>query len=223
MERFGNITLIGTSHIAKESIEKVNNSITEIKPEIVALELDPGRAYALQHKFKRAKNISLLKTLGLSGFLFYIFGEITQKKLGKIVNLKPGSEMLAAMKTAEKTGCKIALIDRDIQITLRRFSKHFRKKEILKLLLDLVKGIFKKNKFKIDLSKVPSDKVIDYAMKQVKKNYPSLYKVLVEERDVYMAKQLIRITQLNPDKKIVAVVGAGHIKGILNYLTNHAI
>ena len=219
MEKFRNISLIGTSHIAKESVKKVTNAITEISPEIVALELDPGRAYALQHNIKRPKNITLLRSLGVTGFLFYLFGEIVQKKLGKIVNIQPGSEMLVAMKTATKVGSKIALIDRDIQITLKRFSKHFKKREFLKILLDLVTGIFKKSEFnKIDLSKVPPNELIEYALKQAKDNYPSLYKVLVEERDIYMAKQLNKISLLYPDKQIVAVVGAGHIKGILNYL-----
>ena len=223
MENIRNITLIGTSHIAKESVKKVTQTIIEEKPEIVALELDPGRAYALQHNIKRPKNITLLRSLGVSGFLFYLFGEVVQKKLGKIVNLQPGSEMLVAMKTSAKVGSKIALIDRDIQITLRRFSKHFRKRELLRIILDLITSVFKKNDLKIDLSKVPSDELIEYAMEQAKDNYPSLYKILVEERDIYMAKQLNKISLLYPDKQIVAVVGAGHIKGILNYLTklNH--
>ena len=223
MEKFRNISLIGTSHIAKESVKKVTNAITEISPEIVALELDPGRAYALQHNIKRPKNITLLRSLGVTGFLFYLFGEIVQKKLGKIVNIQPGSEMLVAMKTATKVGSKIALIDRDIQITLRRFSKHFKKRELVRIILDLITGVFKKNDLKIDLSKVPSDEVIIYAMKQAKDNYPSLYKILVEERDIYMAKQLNKLSLLYPDKQIVAVVGAGHIKGILKYLTKHAV
>ena len=223
MENIRNITLIGTSHIAKESVKKVTQTIIEEKPEIVALELDPGRAYALQHNIKRPKNITLLRSLGVSGFLFYLFGEVVQKKLGKIVNLQPGSEMLVAMKTSAKVGSKIALIVRDIQITLRRFSKHFRKRELLRIILDLITSVFKKNDLKIDLSKVPSDELIEYAMEQAKDNYPSLYKILVEERDIYMAKQLNKISLLYPDKQIVAVVGAGHIKGILNYLTklNH--
>ena len=50
------------------------------------------------------------------------------------------------------------------------------------------------------------------------RGYPSLYKILVDERDIHMAKQLNKISSLYPDKQIVAVVGAGHIKGILSYL-----
>lgn len=223
MEQIRNISLIGTSHIAKESVKKVTQTIINKKPEIVALELDPGRAYALQHNIKRPKNIALLRTLGVSGFLFYLFGEVVQKKLGKIVNLQPGSEMLVAMKAATNVGSKIALIDRDIQITLRRFSKHFKKRELLRIILDLITSVFKKNDLKIDLSKVPSDELIDYALKQAKDNYPSLYKILVEERDIYMAKQLDKLSLLYPDKQIVAIVGAGHIKGILKYLTKPSI
>ena len=144
MKKHRNIYLIGTSHIAKYSVKKVTQTIIDEKPEIVALELDNGRAYALQHNLKRPKNLLLLKSLGIAGFIFYSFGELVQKKLGKIVNIQPGSEMLVAMKTAAKVKSKVALIDRDIQITLRRFSKHFKKSEILRIFLDLVSGVFKK-------------------------------------------------------------------------------
>jgi len=214
------IHLIGTSHIAKESVKVVKEQIQELKPEIVALELDPSRLYALTHKTQRPKNIELIQKIGLTGFLFYLFGEFVQKKLGKIVNLSPGSEMLVAIKAAKKVNSQILLIDRNIEITLNRFSKHVKKRELVKIIFDVMFGFLRKQPdLNVDLKKVPSNELIEYVLNQTKERYPSLYKVLVDERDRYMAKALFIISKNNPEKEIIAVVGAGHLNGITNYLS----
>ena len=96
------INLIGTSHIAKESIKAVISNIEKNQPDIVAIELDPGRLYGLKNKVERPKNIELIKRIGMSGFAFYVIGEFIQQKLGKIVSIQPGSEMLAAYDEAVK-------------------------------------------------------------------------------------------------------------------------
>lgn len=212
--------ILGTSHIAKQSLKSVEKSFERFKPEIIALELDYSRAIALKNKVKRPKNITLLKMLGLKGFLFYMVGEIIQQKLGKIVNIQPGAEMLTALKLAEKNKLIVYFIDRDIQITLKRFSKYFRKREALRMVFDIVKGIFKKDELiRIDLTKLPSQELIDLVLKQTKSNYPSLYKVLIDERDKYMAHKLNSIAKLYPENNILAIVGAGHVKGIKRYLS----
>jgi len=219
IHKFDNIIIIGTSHIAKESVKTVKKTIEDESPDIVAVELDYGRLSSLKSNQKRPGNITLLKNLGLSGYLFYLFGSYVQKSLGKVIKINPGEDMLTAVNVAEKNKINVLLIDRDIQITLRRFSKYFRKRELFSVIGDIVKGFFKKGELvKIDFSKVPEDKFIEMILEQAKDKYPSLYKILIDERDLYMAKNLFHIRRLNPDKKIVAVVGAGHIKGMLHYL-----
>ncbi len=218
MKTFRNIYLLGSSHVASESIRQVKQNIEKIAPDIIALELDSGRAYALKHKVKRQKNIDLVKILGLPGFLFYLFGEFIQRKLGKIMNISPGSEMLTAIRLAEEKKLPVFFIDREIQITLSRFSKHVKKREILKMFFDVVFGFFKKEKVKIDLSKLPSEELISFVLSETKERYPSFYKILIYERDRFMANKLYALSSSFPDKKIFAVSGAGHSKGILNYL-----
>jgi pheromone shutdown-related protein TraB len=211
------IKIIGTSHVAKESIRKVRQAFKE-PPDIVAVELDPGRAYALRNKIKRPKNFTLLRTLGMAGFLFYITAEFIQKKLGKVLNLEPGAEMLAAIKQAEFHEIPVALIDRDIQITLKRFSRHFKKREILRMIWD---SLTKFKLGKIDLNKTPSQELVEFVIEHTKKRYPSLYKILIDERDKHMAKRISLIKKKNPDKNILAVVGAGHVPGIKKYLNTN--
>lgn len=213
------LLIVGTSHVSTESVRQVKNAFKEFIPDIVALELDQNRAHALLHDTKRPKNLTLLKTLGLGGFLFFLFGELVQKKIGKVVNIEPGKEMLTGLKIGMNNNCKIALIDRKIELTLQRFSKYFKKRELLKFIIDIIFSPFSKNDIgKIDFSKVPQSEVIDKVLGHVKKRYPSLYKILIDERDRYMAKHLLLIMKDNPGKKILAVVGAGHVKGIKKYL-----
>jgi len=215
MKIFQNIILVGTSHVAEESVKQVNATFKN-KPDIIAVELDVGRLYALKHNVKRPKNLDLLKRLGLGGFLFYIFGEYVQKKIGKIVKIEPGKEMMTAVNLAENGQLPLVLIDRDIEITLKRFSKHFKKGEILRMISD---SVFNKKKLTFNIEKIPSDEQIMELLDYAKTRYPSLFQILIDERDKYMANKLFRLSKINKDKKIMAVVGAGHIKGIINYLT----
>jgi pheromone shutdown protein TraB len=111
----------------------------------------------------------------------------------------------------------IALVDQNIEITLKRFSQTMTWKEKWRLFVDVIKGlIFRKSEFSFDLSTVPDQKLIEKMIKQVKKRYPNIYKVLVTERNEVMAKNLAHLMQQNPEKNIVAVVGAGHEKELLD-------
>ena len=216
MHSFKNITIIGSSHISEQSIAQVKEGFKTVCPNIVAVELDRGRAQSLFEKKKKHSKFFLLKALGLGGFLFYVIGEFMQQKLGKLVNIDPGSEMKTAIVLAKENSARIMLIDREIQITLSRFSRYFKKREILKMIWDIL--FSKKEKMAFDLTKVPSEEIIDFAIKHVKDRYPSIYKILIEERDIYMSHQLHAISIAFPEEKILAVVGAGHMKGILKNL-----
>ena len=206
------LKIIGTSHIAAESIQAVKNTIKELKPDIVCLELDPRRAHALLHNHKARLSLKLAKSIGIKGFLFLAIASFLQKRIGKIVGVEPGAEMKTALHAAIENNIKIALIDRDIEITLKRLSKAVTWKEKIRFVTDFIKSPFSKefSEFRIDLRKVPGRQVIEAALTKLKKSYPSLYKALVEERNEHMAERLATIIKANPDTKILAVVGAGH-------------
>jgi len=229
MKTFQNLTLIGTSHIAQQSIQEVIQTITQQKPQIIALELDQTRFYALTHKEKRKVRFSDLPRIGLKGYLFALIGAYIQKKLGQIVKVQPGAEMLTAIKLAKKNKLKIALVDQPIEITLKRFSQELTWKEKFRFLADLFKGIFfrkreikKYNLEKLDLTKVPEEKLIQKLIKSLKQRYPSIYKVLIKERNQVIAKNLFNLIKKNPEDNIVAVIGAGHEKDILNLIKKKA-
>jgi pheromone shutdown-related protein TraB len=216
--KYKNLTLIGTSHIAKQSLDDVKKAIIDGKPDIIALELDKLRLYSL---FKKPGKIRLydIKKVGLKGFIFSLIGAWVEKKLGKMVGVAPGSEMKNAAILARKYDIKLALIDQDINLTLKRFSKMLTWKEKWNFFIDIISAFFgKKEVVNFDLTKVPNKQVIKKLIGDVKKRYPNVYKVLIEERNEVMAFNLKGILDQNPDKKILAIVGAGHEEDIIELL-----
>lgn len=216
-----NIQIIGTSHISPESIKKVEKTILEKKPGIVAIELDAKRLYALLNKGKTHISYKDIRRIGLKGWIFSIIGAWAERKLGAKVGVAPGSEMIKAATAARQVEAKIALIDQDIEITLKKFSKALTWKEKLNFISDVLKGVIFKKGIKIDLEKVPSQKTIQKLIADVKKRYPNIYKVLVEERNEFMARVLAKIMQQHPEEHIIAVVGAGHEQEIRKLLKKY--
>lgn len=226
--RYRNLTLIGTSHIARQSINEVREAIAA-KPDIVAVELDDNRFKAIKERSKTKLRIRDIFKIGVTGFVFALIGSWAQRKLGKVVGVMPGTEMMTAVNLAKKSGIEVAFIDQDIAITLAKLSRRITWKEKLRFPYDILKAIFfRKSEMKrlgiedLDLSKVPEKKVIKILMDQLKKDYPNVYKVLVEERNILMARRIDDLISRFPDKKIVAVVGAGHEEELLEFVRKMA-
>tara|TARA_Y100000310_G_scaffold339874_1_gene433937 strand:- start:1544 stop:2230 length:687 start_codon:yes stop_codon:yes gene_type:complete len=216
-----NLKIIGTSHIAKQSINEIKTAVKEDKPDLIAIELDLQRASALMSEEKSKIGLTDILKIGIKGYLFVKIGQYVQQKLGKLVGIAPGSEMKTALKLARKEKIQIALIDQPIQITLKNFSKSLTWKEKFRFVIDFFKGIFfRKKQMKelglenFDLNKVPETEIIEKMIGQLKKRYPNLYKTLITDRNKYMVKKLIKLFRENPNKKILCIVGAGHKKGM---------
>ena len=215
------IEIIGTSHIAKESVAEIKDKVSSGKYDIIALELDVQRAHALLQKQKSKVSLSDILRIGVKGYIFVKLGQYAQQKLGRSVGVMPGAEMKAGLLEAQKQKLQVALVDQPIQITLKRLSKAITWREKGRFIGDIFKGLFNPKKqleemgfVKLNLSKVPSDKLILKMMGHLKKRYPSVYRTLVSERNTYMVKQLVRLLRKHPDKKILCVVGAGHKEGM---------
>jgi len=220
--KYKNITLIGTSHIAQQSINDISKSFEKNQPDIVALELDKKRLVSLLTKKKPKQKVSIRRVfkIGLQGFIFQIIGQWAEKKLGDSIGVKPGSDMLTAFNLAKKEKKKVALVDQDIEITLKKLSKAITWKEKWRFLCDLFKGFVlrKKEVEGFDLRTVPSEKLIKKMMNKVKKKYPNIYRILVKERNDIMAKNLVILMKKNPDEQILAVIGAGHEKELMDLI-----
>jgi pheromone shutdown-related protein TraB len=217
--KYRNLRLIGTSHIARQSLKEIKDAFAEENPDVVAVELDRRRLHALITDQKGKVGLGDIARMGVKGYLFAAIGGYVQRKLGSAVGVMPGSEMKLAVQLAAKSKANVALIDRDIEITLQRFSKYLSWKERFRFIADIFKSIFFRKRAmaefgitdpRMDLSKVPSGELIKKMMEHLRKRYPNIYLVLVKERNKIMANNLYKIMQAQSQAKILAVVGAGH-------------
>ena len=213
-----NLKLIGTAHVSKESIEEVKAAIIENQPEVVAVELDLNRFQNMmaERNGQEKQNINLreiIKGDKLSIFLVSMFLSYMQRKIGDKLGVKPGSEMLAAIDTAEEIGANVALIDRDISLTLKRAINKMSWIEKAKFLYGIIASFFSDEEIE-DVESIKDGDELTEVMEYFKDMSPKAYDVLVSERDAYMAHRLLEINNTS----VVAVVGAGHKKGITNYM-----
>ncbi|MEK6967195.1 MAG: TraB/GumN family protein [Nanoarchaeota archaeon] len=215
---YHNLQIIGTSHIAEQSIKEIQKAFEE-PPTIVALELDKNRLYSLIHpEVKKAGFFEISKVAGVRGALFAVIARWAQGHFGKQVGIERGSDMLTAFKLAHKHKAKLALIDQPIELTLQNLSREFTFREKALLVWDIIRSPFGGEKMSIDLRKVPEKKLISELLEKLKIRYPSLYKVLVEDRNRHMARRLRVLMDSNPTDRILAVIGAGHAEGVSKIL-----
>jgi len=212
------IILIGTAHISDKSVAEVNSVIAHEKPDIVAVELCPRRYQALKGTPPSQLSIrDLLKGEGPYFFLAQWLLAWTQKKIGADIGIKPGAEMLAAINKAEEIGARIALVDRDIQVTLQRFWSRMGVVEKLKMLFAFISTFLGFGNEEIDIETITDEDVVTHLLSELRRFSPSAAKVLVDERDAYIAGNLLNLAK---DGKVVAVIGAGHRKGVQKFLSH---
>ena len=211
------IILVGTAHVSKKSIEEVKEIIENVKPQAVAVELCYKRFLALtQKKPQEISVVDVIKKGDVALVLFQMLLSYFQRKIGEEYGVKPGEEMLAAIEKAREIGADVLLIDRDIAITFKRFWNSLSIFEKVKLVFHMLKGLFGDEE--IDVDEMLKEDILERLVKEFRDIAPSAAKVLIDERDAYMAARLIEASERY--EKIVAVVGAGHKKGIEKYLKN---
>ncbi len=210
------VILVGTAHVSRESAQEVGDTILEEKPDTVCVELCPSRYQSIRQKerwqqtdivkvIKEKKSFLLLSNLLLASF---------QKRIAKKFDINPGAEMINAIETAEEVGAEIHLADRDIGTTLSRTWRAMGLWSKVKLMFQLILSLGEVEDIKEeDIEKMKQEDVLESLLAEVGKSLPVLKDILIDERDQYLADKIKNA----PGKKIVAVVGAGHVPGIKKY------
>ncbi len=211
-----NIILVGTAHISKDSVEEVKKTIDDFKPDIVAVELCDRRYKTLteKEKWENTPITSLLRSNKAYLILAQTFLSSIQRRLGKEYGVEPGSEMVAAIDAAKKRNLEVALVDRDISVTLKRAWRKMGIVEKLKLSWEFLKalvGFEEEDIEELDLQKLMDQDVISTMMEEFGQIAPSVADVLIFERDIYIAQ---KIKEQSTKGRVVAVVGAGHLEGV---------
>lgn len=214
------IILVGTAHISQESKDLVRKTIETENPDTICVELDKGRLDSVKDpdRWKRTDLKQVIKNKQLGTLIANLVLGSYQKRMGAHTGVKPGSELKEAVDLAERNGCSLVLADRDIKITLRRTwacTPWYRK---LSLIGSLFASIFDKTEIsEEDLSKIKKQDALSAMMQEFGKTFPEVKHVLIDERDQFLASKIKNA----PGNKIVAVVGAGHLNGIISAIENN--
>ena len=213
-----NILLVGTAHISKDSVELVRNEIERWDPEFVAVELCQSRFKALSEN-RRLDKESLLKVIKEGKAPLILMQSLLaseQRKLGLNEEMQPGAELIEAISIAKQNKKEIALIDRDIQVTLRRAWKKMKFREKFRLLFSLIGEDEVDDEF--DVNQILENKdLMTMMMDELKQVAPGAGSVLVDERDEFLAHKIL---QKSASGKVLAVIGAGHLDGVKMHLSS---
>ncbi|MDR0456571.1 MAG: TraB/GumN family protein [Treponema sp.] len=223
------IHLIGTAHVSRESIDEVSAAIREEKPGMVCVELDQGRYSAITRQdnweqlnvskvLREGKGFLLIANIVLAGF---------QRRLGKELGVKPGEEMIAAINTAQEMGIAYSLCDREVQITFRRAWSCCGLWSKCKLLATLLASAFTTEKLGADeIEKLKNNNELDSMMAELANYLPAVKETIIDERDRYLAAKIWAAVNGMADSgntgSALAVVGAGHLRGIQEQLEKFA-
>lgn len=211
------IVLVGTAHVSKESVSEVERILEAEQPDRVCVEIDEARRKSLSsgsgwsqlniyRVIREKRAFLLLGNLVLSSF---------QRRIGSDLGVKPGEEMLAAMNAAEARGIPVSLCDRELPVTLRRAWAKTGLWGKNKLLAALLSSVFTKEKLTSEeVEALKKKNALDSMMEELAGFLPSVKEVLIDERDQFLATRIFE----SEGSKIVAVVGAGHMPGIVRWL-----
>ncbi len=211
------LLLIGTAHISKESVDEVSSYIEEYHPERICIELDKTRysnnknAQTWSNKtitnvLKEGKGFLLLANMALASF---------QKRMGQSTGIKPGEEILKAASLAEEKDIPLSFCDREIQTTFKRAWRKSNFWNKMKLLATLISAAFSKEEIsEEELAELKKADVLETMLGEMAKELPTIKKVLIDERDLFLATSMYNAK----GKRKLGVIGAGHTQGVLKNL-----
>jgi len=228
------IQLIGTAHVSRESIDEVESAIrgTQLdglepgseKPGMVCVELDQGRYSSIVQQdnwerldvskvLKEGKGFLLIANIALASF---------QRRLGNELGVKPGEEMIAAVHVAQEMGIPFSLCDREVQVTFRRAWARCGLWSKCKLLAALLSSAFVSEKLSAEeIENLKNSNELDSMMAELASYLPAVKETLIDERDRYLATRIWEEAGKTAGRTL-AIVGAGHLRGIQTQLEQFA-
>ena len=211
-----NLRLVGTAHVSSASVALVREQIDEYAPDLIAVELCESRLKSLKRPDDLANSdlLNIINEGRSSMILLQSALAAQQRRMGIETGEKPGAELLAAIEAADAAEIPHELIDRDVVITLRRAWRKMGLREKWRVLNALLWD--EDDDEVVDFDEMLEDTdLLSAMMEEAKAVAPRAGEVLIDERDAYLAG---RIQQIRGKGRILAVVGAGHLSGIVDNL-----
>ena len=213
------VTLVGTAHVSKLSVEMVEEKIGTGEYDCIAVELCAPRLENITNQawwknldiyqvFKKKKAGLLLINLALTAY---------QKRLAERIGVEAGKEMIRAVELAREKGIRLEVIDRNISTTLHRLVTEVSFWQKFKIVGGLIAGVFVGEEISEEqVEDLKRGDMLHAVVSEFGEELPEIKRVLIDERDEYMVGRLSQISEaFHAPKKILALVGAGHLIGMM--------
>lgn len=202
------IILVGVGHVF-DIAKQVRQIILEHAPVVVGLELDGNRFRYIR---ARAMGQPVPEPKGMLAKF--------QARIAEDFGVQAGDEMVAGFRAAQEINAKLVLIDMDILQVLIKFKKEITFKERLKWYgAFLALPFVRKKTVEKEMKRYSEEgeNLIDEAAK----SFPTLKKVLIDDRNVHMAKNLRLLEEKHGT--VLALVGDGHVPGMSEILKDREL
>jgi pheromone shutdown-related protein TraB len=210
-------TLLGTAHVSRASVDAVRAAIRTGEYDAIAVELCESR-YKAMHDPEAWRNLDLWSVIrdGKAGMVAANLAlSAYQRRLAEQFGIEPGAELKAAVDLAGERGLPLWLIDREISITLKRAYHSVRWRDRLGIVGGLAASLFERSEVsEQDIEQLKQGDMLQSAFSEFAEQSEPLYRSLIGERDAFMAARLREETGKTPVRRVLAVVGAGHLAGI---------
>jgi len=217
------VTLLGTAHVSRHSEIEVRAALTEGAYQVAAVELCTPRLERLEgtQDWEQFDLFQIVRS-GRGGMVAAQLAlSAYQKRLADQLGVEPGGEMRVAVEAARTQELPLWLIDRDVGITMRRLVRSVPWYQRLTLLTGLLASLMTRSDLEAeDIERLKQGDMLESTFTEFAQQSPSLYRVLIEERDRYMAATLRRSIVDSQPRRVLAVVGAGHVAGIADHLSD---
>ncbi|PSH02353.1 MAG: hypothetical protein BRC26_00980, partial [Nanohaloarchaea archaeon QH_8_44_6] len=205
------VTVVGTAHVSDRSVEEARDTIEELQPDFVGVELDENRLESLKDR-EGWKSIDIKEAVreGKGSVLaLNLLMSMYQRKIGMKQGVEPGAELLEAVEVAEENEISYGVIDQEVSVTLEQVKEELGIFDKLFLLSSL---FFEKTGIKVE--ELKESDMLSQIVSELEEEFPELKKVLLDERNEYMADQLL---EKDFDHAVV-FVGAAHVEGLTERL-----
>lgn len=217
--------LLGTAHISNESAAQVKAEIASGNYDAIAVELCENRYNNMRYPdrfaetdlwqvIRQGKSGMMLANLALGAY---------QKRLAEGLDIEPGADMKMAIEGAGAAGLDLFMIDRDIGITLKRVYRSLSLMNALEMFSGMLNSVLSRDKISEEaINQLKQGDMLESALTEFATKSPDLYTPLIDERDRYMATRLQQLAETENPRRMLVVVGAGHVAGMSRYLAEHA-
>jgi len=217
------ITLLGTAHVSRTSAEMVETLLNSGDYDAVAIELCPSRHNAIVNPdalakmdlfeiVKEGKATMVAANLALGAY---------QQRMAEQLGIEPGAEMRAALRIAREHHLPVLLIDREISITLKRIYRNVGWWKKINLFAGLVASLISRREVsEEEIERLKEGDLLESAFTQFAEQAQELYQPLIRERDQYMSARLEQEIVEHQPRHILAVIGAGHLRGMQTCLSS---